>query len=372
MEHESYTFTRPYPEGPVKYVSYDYAQSWERSPRVNGKLVLQPNPWSLSVTSATCTNSHLGGPSPLVYVDFQATTNDPIIQRARAIALSDLRGALARRVKNKNAGALGVSIATSAQSISMMKGSAKSLTSIFSAAERFYQTSRGKQRLKRFRRLISRGAEPTAGMVLAGFFGWAPLFEDFSSAARTLADPWPPASWMSSKKPWFIGPQHSFVQDGPFYSHASTWSATGHCTYSCAVHVSNPNLWVANKLGLINLPGIAWDLVPWSFLVNMVSNMGQVMGSLTDFAGLSLTGTSLTDGLHLVESSRSVYKDPRPNAISTASGTRNMKVRSRVVGVPPPSVTPYLRFPEWGVGTAAIVGSLLIQQTGRLTRAISR
>lgn len=361
-----------YPVGGAQYTSLSVFHDSVRSPRVNGKLQLRANPWSLSVVSSTRTNWHSGGPAPFVYPSFAATTNDPRILRARAVAESDIRGVLARKIKNKEVGALGVSIATSAKSIELMKGSSDSLISIFAAAERFYRTARGKKRAKRFRRLIARGAEPTAGMVLAGFFGWAPLLEDFRQAANTLANPWPNTSYVSAKRKWDVGTFSSLtVGLSGFEKRTSTWSATGHSAYSCGVSVSNPNLWVANKLGLVNLAGIAWDLVPWSFLVNMVSNMGQVMGSLTDFAGVALSNTSLTTALTMSESSSVLYTDPRPKASSGGQGVVNTKIRGRLTQVAPPSVVPYFRFPEWGVGTAAIVGALLVQQAGRLTRAFS-
>ena len=121
----------------------------------------------------------------------------------------------------------------------------------------------------------------------------------------------------------------------------------------------------ADKLGLLNLPGIAWDLVPWSFLVNMVSNMGQCMGSLTDFAGLTLEDTSATHGLWATERCLVSYSWTNGRAAS-ASGTLDHKYRSRNVPANPPAVTPYFRFPEWNVGAAAITGALLVQQIHRL------
>lgn len=370
MPTESMSFTAPYPVGPAVYEKYYYFQDWERSPRdSSGKLALRANPWSLVVVNRNCTNGRqrLG---PLVYPQFTSSPNDPKIARARAIAESDLRGELARRVKNKEVGALGVSIASTKQSIDMLRHSASELTQVFSAAERFYQTTKGKRRAARLRSLISRGSVPTAGMVLSGMFGWAPLFEDFASAAKTVANPWPSKSFFSVKKSW-TGVSNTTIRTDPseFYKWSSSWSASGHSTYACSVAVTNPNLWLGNKLGLINPFGVAWDLVPWSFLVNMVSNMGQVMGSLTDFAGLTLSNTSLTTRLVLIDSATTRYQDPRPEALSWASGTENTKVRGRVIGISPPEVTPYMRFPDWNLGTAAIAGSLLIQQVSRVSWA---
>lgn len=361
-----------YPVGGAQYQKYYYFHSSERSPRgPDGQLRLVANPWSLQKVTRHCSNWHAGGPAPFVFVTFWATSNDPRIVRAQQIAQSDLRGRLAREIKNKNAGSLGVSIAQSGQAISMMRGAATSLISIFEAAERFYRTTRGKRRAQRLRRLINRGAVPTAGMVLAGFFGWAPLFEDFRSAMKTLADPWPPSTYTSVYQKWETGPVSSNWSDG-YYSGSSTWRASGRETFSCAVAVSNPNLWIANKLGLVNPFQVAWDIVPWSFLVNMVTNMGQIMGSLTDFAGLTLSDTSLTSKLILNETASRAYRDPRPGAFANALGQATHTIRGRRVGVSPPGVTPYVRFVDWKVGTAAIIGSLLIQKVGKLDAAWSR
>lgn len=365
-----YARVQRYPFGGANYLTLDVFHYWERSPRVNGKLALRANPWSLSVLTSDCTNLHGGGPAPFVYPSEQIPTSDPRIARARAIAESDLRGALARKIKNREVGALGVSIATAGQSISMLRGSATRLIGILDAANRFYLSARSKKRRQKIRRLINRGAQPTAGLVLEGFFGWAPLIEDFSSAVKTLANPWPPG-WVSSSQTFQTGGSGSFF-DGSWTRESWQWSATGRVSYACRVEVSNPNLWLGNKLGLINLPGIAWDLVPWSFLVNMFSNMGQVMGSLTDLAGVSLSGTSLTNTLHLVQSDQKSYRDPRPNAYASGTGTYHRKVRGRQVGVSPPSVTPYMRFNGWDIGSAAILGSLLIQKVGVLSNSVTR
>lgn len=368
------TYSRPvaYPYGGAQYSSLDVFLYSEGSPRINGKLQLQAHPWSLNVTETRATNFHGGGPAPILYPNFEGSSNDPQILRARAVAESDLRGQLARKVRNKEFSNLGVSIASSGQTIDMMRGASTRLTGIFAAAEHFYQTTRGTQRLKRFRRLINRGGLVTPGLVLEGFFGWKPLIEDWAGAAKVLANPWPNSSWLSSGRDWSVKGTSTRVQVSDWLVQSASWSATGRESYSCNVSVTNPNLWVGNKLGLVNPFSVAWDLVPWSFLVNMVSNMGQIMGSLTDFTGLGLHNTSSTHSVLLTEDAHSSYRDPRPNAFSTADGTRFTKVRGRVVGVSPPQVTPYLRFPEWNVGTAAIAGSLMAQQVFRLSLALGR
>lgn len=150
--------------------------------------------------------------------------------------------------------------------------------------------------------------------------------------------------------------------------------ADGTVTFSAGVVVTNPNLWLGNKLGLINPLSVAWDLVPWSFVANMFVNIGQLLGSLTDLAGLSLRDDSLTyssNGTRTYMSRRQVGPfpgDPSPPTITSATGTRSERLRSRSVGMGAPPIVPYVRFPEWNVGTAAILGSLLIQRTNSISR----
>lgn len=363
----NYSFSKPYPVGGAQYTALYVFVDSESSPRVNGKLAYRANPVSISKVSSRRWNAHGGGPAPFVYPNFLGTTNDPKVLRAQAIAESQLRAKLKKKIYSKNVGALGVSIASAKQSIAMMQSSAEGLTRIIAGASQLLFSPFGRRRLKRIRRLYRRGGKVTAGMVLEGMFGWQPLLEDFSSACRTLADPWPPG-WVSAKQRYEVGPVYLNSFDEVWTRQSNRWSVAGHVAFATKVTVSNPNLWVAQKLGLVNPFQVAWDLIPWSFLVNMFSNMGQIMGSLTDFAGLGLSETSMTSRLYQLEEAQINYRDPRPGAFSSGGGVVGTLSYRRTVGGNPPEVTPYLRFPEWSVGTAAIAGSLLIQRASKLDR----
>jgi hypothetical protein len=67
-----------------------------------------------------------------------------------------------------------------------------------------------------------------------------------------------------------------------------------HCKMACTVSVENPNVFLANQLGLINLPSIAWDLVKWSFLVDHICSIGTYLSSLTDTFGLNVVDAYTT------------------------------------------------------------------------------
>lgn len=368
----NYDYSRPLvlPSGDT-ITQLSVAVSSYNSPRVNGKLRLRANPFTLSKTNANATNWN-SDPKlfPWALPDAPGGLSHPYVLRAIEKGESDLRGRLARSIKNKEVGSLGVSIASAGQSISMLRTSGTSLVKVLGGVNSFYESIRGQRRLRRLRQLVDQGAVPTAGLVLEGFFGWFPLFEDFSNACKTLSNPWPKA-WASVKVFGQCGEPFT-KRVIPYYTTIGGWNATFRLTYATGVSVSNPNLWLGNKLGLINPFAVAWDLVPWSFAVNMISNMGQVMGSLSDFAGLSLTDSSYTKRLELKQHGLSLLTTPVRGKRSGAQLERSILLHTRILEAPVPNVTPYLRFPQWGVGTASIVGALLVQQTDRLTRTLQK
>lgn len=54
------------------------------------------------------------------------------------------------------------------------------------------------------------------------------------------------------------------------------------------VSISDPILYRTNQLGLVNPAAVAWELVPFSFLVDWFIGVGSWLNGLTDFVGLSL------------------------------------------------------------------------------------
>lgn len=57
---------------------------------------------------------------------------------------------------------------------------------------------------------------------------------------------------------------------------------------SADVWVKNPNLWLANQLGLINPVQMLNEGIPFSFVFDWFSNLSQVISQLTDFVGLEI------------------------------------------------------------------------------------
>jgi hypothetical protein len=121
-------------------------------------------------------------------------------------------------------------------------------------------------------------------------FGWAPLLDDIWNAIDTFTDP-----HLSSDRP-ISGSGTERLQgklnQWTYYEVHST-------KMGCSIRVDNPNLHLASQLGLVNPLSVAWELVPFSFVADWFGNVGQVLSSYTDFAGLSQVNpyyTTLSSG----------------------------------------------------------------------------
>lgn len=69
------------------------------------------------------------------------------------------------------------------------------------------------------------------------------------------------------------------------------------------VRVGNPNLWLANQLGLLNPAQWLLEGIPFSFVVDWFSNLSQIVMQMTDFAGLVITKPNTTSKYYIFETS---------------------------------------------------------------------
>lgn len=65
-----------------------------------------------------------------------------------------------------------------------------------------------------------------------------------------------------------------------------SWNVKVNC--SAYVRVSNPNLWLANQLGLVNTVQMVNEGIPFSFVVDWFSNLSQMIQQMTDFVGIEV------------------------------------------------------------------------------------
>lgn len=169
-------------------------------------------------------------------------------------------------------------------------------------------------------------------------FGWVPLAQDIHAAMQTLSEP-----DFDSRKLKAFG--HSSgqwldrnVDGGGGWIYIDIWSrkADFRAKCGCTVRVNNPNAYLANQLGLINPASVAWEAVPYSFVVDWFANVGQVIASMSDFVGLDVSQAYTTVSTELNVSYVGDYHDMYgPSWAAGKYGGRKYTV-SRSLGVPTP------------------------------------
>lgn len=129
------------------------------------------------------------------------------------------------------------------------------------------------------------------GLWLEYSFGWSPLVSDCYNILNKTFEP----PRMKVQK------EHSEVIDKSFdQTSASRVRLTGSCrvnvraTASCMVSVDVPALAALAQYGINNPAAVAWELVPWSFVVDWFIPVGDYIEQLGATAGLLLTEQQVT------------------------------------------------------------------------------
>lgn len=182
-------------------------------------------------------------------------------------------------------------------------------------------------------------------------YGVKPLMGDLYNGMDVLQRPFPFTRVRGSAE---AKGENGWFTTGTYVSQKSRkLSVSYRC--SCEVSVENPNLWLANKMGLVN--PVQWinEAIPFSFVVDWFSNLSDVIMSSTDFVGLTVRNPRTICVFTQFEStfgSGPFGKNPSSSWKKAVTFRRDLSL-----------VTPQLRFAyerfEWQRGLNAI--SLLTQ-----------
>lgn len=127
-----------------------------------------------------------------------------------------------------------------------------------------------------------RPAKDVANAMLEYRFGWQPMIQDIYNALDVLQGPIPNGVFSKSARA-------DVGFEGTFGTWPTSLNANLIVRLGANVTITNPNLWLMNQLGLVNPAQVAWELLPGSFLVGWFSNVSQILGAYTAFAGIHLT-----------------------------------------------------------------------------------
>jgi hypothetical protein len=204
---------------------------------------------------------------------------------------------------------------------------------------------------------VRSGGKSGANLWLEYSFGWKPLVQDIYNATLVLVCD-PPAHKVRAS-----GRYREQISQGNYGQYAWTTRAfyDVKVQIQAEVYVHNPNLALANQLGLVNPATVAWELVPFSFLVDWFIPVGKMLDSWTDLLGYKIEYPCTTtlrectaDQLYIQSSAPQAMYDHGVGMI------RTLGIPSFRMTVPP--------FKGFSVARGANAISLVVQQFLQLKR----
>lgn len=257
-------------------------RTWYRQKPVTAS----PLPYTLAVLER---RAHTGYPDLTTFYGWAVTTLDDA--SVSALKAQIYQKAYGRLIANISAvqSQLGADIGERKQAYTSMLARVGQLT----RAARYLRAGRvndfvsslGLYTSKR-RRSIRSTASDLGGVWLEFSYGWVPLVKDIYSATQVLQQPLPNrvVKGKAQGKLAIYTPTDSY-----YYFDSTEYAWHLRCLLQMRISISNEWAWQANQLGLINPLSIAWELVPFSFVVDWFLPIGKFLSSLTDFVGLNVT-----------------------------------------------------------------------------------
>lgn len=190
--------------------------------------------------------------------DYSKLTNVVTLARSQAVT----------RLKAGRKAALGLTLLDWRKSLSMITGACKSLADKATRKKLYYRKKSG-------------------DLFLEGVFGWLPLITDLYAAVGVINGAHRSSPVRGKSSILFSKKQNSTNMKG------NTQFELG-AMVGAQGRMSNPNLALFADLGLINPAAIAWDAVPYSFIVNWFIPIGTFLESLTDLVGYDVENAYVT------------------------------------------------------------------------------
>lgn len=128
-----------------------------------------------------------------------------------------------------------------------------------------------------------------SGIWLEYHFGWSPMVQEIYTLGQVIARYPNPAATS-------VGRGRNKVDLSTLNSSTAFYTGvkTTRVQIKGRVTVTNPNLFLANKIGVANPVQVVWELIPFSFLVDWFTNFGRWLSSFSDWWGVELDKLCIT------------------------------------------------------------------------------
>lgn len=181
---------------------------------------------------------------------------------------------------------LGVTFAEWRQSLGLIEDAALGMVNLIKSLNarglaRAFRAMRGVTG-KSVRRKLKTLPRELADIWLKFWFGWSATASDLYGAGQVFTQPVPGGT----VKPGTAS--CDLIQSRYSSPFQITFTRTVRFKVGGEVYIANPNVFLANQLGLLNPATFFWELIPFSFVVDWLTDFSSFLGSFTDFLGLSL------------------------------------------------------------------------------------
>jgi hypothetical protein len=175
-------------------------------------------------------------------------------------------------------------------------------------------------------------------------YGWLPLIYDVQGALKALG---------AVRKPrftarGFANSSKSLITNGTAYYFGISglginWALTQNLekrVRAFILYEVDARSFISQKLGLLQLPSSAWELVPWSFVIDWFVDIGSWLDSLTPRVGINILAEGYTlatqhDRVRSVTSTSFVAPYSNESGLTGTSDQWSGRSKVRKVGLPP-------------------------------------
>lgn len=142
---------------------------------------------------------------------------------------------------------------------------------------------------------LVRDAKSFGNNYLEFHFGWEPLVKGIGESMEVLQSPIFKGLGKNVKGTGSRAhPLLDIVKHVPKWDVYSVYDYRTSVCLRAYVTVDDPNLYKWNALGFLNPATIAWELIPFSFIVDWFANVQQCLSAWSDWIGLSLSEATTT------------------------------------------------------------------------------
>lgn len=248
------------------------------------------------ILSWTRVNPTPGLSAPYAHQDYNHSPL-PVASDSLNRALSDFRE------KISSGASWGVTLAERKQAMGMMTQRLLQLTSFardmrrfrFGDALRTLGITTDRIRPHTWRRL-KRQSGALGNNILEVRFGWQPLWQDIHSTAELLCSDIPTGRIVGKGTARLVS---TYAADDPYdyYGYVRRTRSDNHRIHTkvwADVAMVNPNAALLSNLGLDNPFLVAYELIPWSFVLNYFVSLDEFLRNFNPYAGYSLENKGYT------------------------------------------------------------------------------